>query len=135
MKIITRMLEEEVYEASTMNGHSITIDMREASLRNHQSAPELLLSALSGCGAIDIVIMLRKRRKKVLEFFIETTGVRRDDPPRKFLDIHCKFIVVSPDVTEEELLKTAHLSIEKYCTVAASLNSHIHITVEVRRPA
>lgn len=128
------MLEEEVYEASTMNGNSVTIDMREAALKTYQSPPELLLSALSGCGAIDIVIMLKKRRKTILEFFIETTGVRRDDTPRKFTDIHCKFIVVSPDVTEEELLKASHLSIEKYCTVAASLNSKIHITVEVRRP-
>lgn len=129
------MLEEEVYEASNMNGNNVTIDMREAALKTHQSPPELLLSALSGCGAIDIVIMLKKRRKTILEFFIETTGVRRDDAPRKFTDIHCKFIVVSPDVTEEELLKASHLSLEKYCTVAASLNSHIHITVEVRRPA
>jgi putative redox protein len=129
------MLEEEVYEASNMNGNSVTMDMREAAVKTNQSPPELLLSALSGCGAIDIVIMLKKRRKKILEFFTETTGVRRDDSPRKFTDIHCKFIVVSPDVTEEELLKSAHLSIEKYCTVAASLNSHIHITVEVRRPA
>jgi putative redox protein len=128
------MLEEEVYEASNAHGHSITMDMRDASLKRNQSPPELLLSALAGCGAVDIVIMLKKRRKSIHQFTIETTGVRRDDSPRKFTDIHCKFIVVSPDVTEEELQKTARLSIERYCTVASSLNSHIHIAVEVIRP-
>jgi uncharacterized OsmC-like protein len=50
------------------------------------------------------------------------------------MDIHCKYIITSPDVTEEELLKVAHLSIEKYCSVAASLHSTIHIAVEVKRP-
>src|SRR5688572_21171641 len=128
------MLQEEVYEATNAGGQSVTIDMREASLKKNQSPPEMLLSALAGCGAVDIAVMLRKRRKTINEFIIETTGVRRDDSPRKFTDIHLKFIVVSPDVTEEELQKTAHLSIEKYCTVAASLNSQIHITVEVNRP-
>lgn len=134
MKIVTRMIEEEVYEATNSNGNVAMIDMREVSVKKNQSPPELLLSALSGCGAIDIVIMLKKRRKTLVDFIIETTGVRREDSPRKFTDIHCKFIAVSPDVTREELEKAAKLSIEKYCTVAASLNSHLHITVEVRRP-
>ena len=134
MKIITQMLDEEVYEASNAVGQVVTIDMREAAQKKHQNAPELLLSALSGCGAIDIAIMLRKRKKTITKFTIETTGIRRDDPPRKFTDIHCKFIVISPDVTEEELQKVAKLSVEKYCTVAASLNSHLHISVEVKRP-
>jgi len=134
MKIITRMLEEEVYEASNVHGQSVTIDMREAAVKEHQSPPELLLSALAGCGAVDIIAILKKRKKNIIDFTIETTGIRREEQPRKFLDIHCKFSITSPDVTEEELTKTAHLSIEKYCTVAASLNSHIHITVEVKRP-
>jgi putative redox protein len=89
---------------------------------------------LAGCAAIDVVIMLKKRRKTIQDFTIENVGVRRDDPPRKFTDIHCKFVVTSPDVTLEELEKAAKLSLEKYCSVGASLNSHIHISAEVIRP-
>lgn len=133
MKITTRMLEDEVYEAFNEAGHRITMDMRTASQKCDQSPPELLLSALAGCGAVDIVVMLKKRKKTILDFTIETVGVRRDETPRKFLDIHCKYIVTSPDVEEEELKKFAHLSLEKYCTVAATLNSHLHVTVEIKR--
>ncbi len=133
MKIVTKMLEDEVYEASNDAGHTVTIDMREASIKKHQSPTELLLSSLAGCGAVDIVIMLKKRKKTIISFVIETVGIRRDETPRKFMDIHCRYIVTSPDVELEELEKFAKLSLEKYCSVAATLNSHIHFSVEVNK--
>lgn len=134
MKIVTQMIEDEVYEATNQYGNSVNIDMRKPELKQGQSPTELLLSSLAGCGAVDIVIMLKKRRKTITSFTIETEGQRRDDPPRYFTDIHCKYIVVSPDVTEEELYKTAKLSLEKYCSVASSLKSNIAFSVSVVRP-
>ncbi|MCS6974656.1 MAG: OsmC family protein [Cyclobacteriaceae bacterium] len=134
MKIITRMLEDEVYEAANAAGHTVRIDMRDASVKQNQSPVELLLSSVSACAAVDIVIMLKKRRKMIHDFTIETTGVRKDDPPRRFTDIHCLFIITSPDVTEEELHKVSALSLEKYCSVAATLNSKITFSVQVVRP-
>ncbi len=128
------MLEDEVYEALNEGGHKVTVDMREASHKQHQSPTELLLTSLASCGAVDIVVMLKKRKKTINEFTIETVGVRRDETPRKFTDIHCKYIVTSPDVEKEEFEKFAKLSLEKYCSVAATLNSHIHFSVEVNRP-
>jgi putative redox protein len=133
MKIIARMLEDEVYEAFNEAGHKITMDMRTAAIKKNQSPPELLLSSLAGCGAVDIVIMLKKRRKTVHDFVIETVGVRRVEQPRKFLEIHCKYIVTSPDVEPDEFEKFAKLSLEKYCTVAATLNSKITFTTEIKR--
>ena len=91
MKIVTKMLEDEVYEASNDAGHTVTIDMRAASIKKHQSPTELLLSSLAGCGAVDIVIMLKKRKKTIISFVIETVGIRRDETPRKFMDIHCRY--------------------------------------------
>jgi putative redox protein len=135
MKVITRMLEDEVYQSTAPGGQQVTIDMREQSLKKDQSPVELLLSALNACGAVDIVIMLKKRKKTVLSFAIETEGTRRDQPPRSFTDIHCTYKIVSPDVSEEELNKTARLSLEKYCSVADSLKARITFSVEVTRPA
>ena len=131
MKIVTEMLEDELYVASTEDGRMVTVDMR--SRKKDQNPVELLLSSLSACGAVDIVEMLKKRRKTIEKFTIETSGVRRDQPPRSFVSIHCKYIVVSPDVNEEELHKCAKLSLEKYCSVADSLKSKIDFSVEIIR--
>ncbi len=134
MKIVTRMIEEELYESVTTDGISDTIDMRALPVKKNMSPVESLLSALAACGAVDIVGMLRKRKKTVQAFHIETEGIRRAVPPRSFTAIHCKYIVVSPDVTEEELSKSAKLSLEKYCSVADSLKASVTFSVEVIRP-
>lgn len=134
MTIHTEMLEEEVYVASTADGRKVTIDMRSNGIQKDQSPVELLLSSLSACGAVDIVVMLRKRRKTIDKFTIETTGERRTETPRSFTKIHCKYIVTSPDVNEEELYKTAKLSLEKYCSVADSLKAKIDFSVQVLKP-
>jgi putative redox protein len=125
MKTITRMLADEVYEAVNENGNKVIIDSRKVEERQSQSPTEVLLSALAACATVDIVLMLKKRKKTVKEMVIETTGTRRDDAPRFFTAIHCHFILTSPDATEEELSKTAQLALEKYCSVASSLKSRI----------
>lgn len=133
MKIVTQMIEDEVYESKTVDGITDRIDMRDLSLKKNMSPVESLLSAVAACGAVDIVVMLKKRKKTIESFSIETDGTRRETPPRSFTAIHCKYIVVSPDVTEEELMKAAKLSIEKYCSVADSLKANITLSVEVKR--
>lgn len=134
MKIITQMIEDELYEASNIYGNKVLIDMREHGSKQSQSPVEMLLSSFAACGAVDIVMMLKKRRKQIIDFRIETEATRNAEPPRWVTAINCKYIITSPDVTEEELDKVARLSIEKYCSVAASLKSRITLLVEVIRP-
>ena len=133
MKIVTRMLEDEVYESVNEKGNTVKIDMRKGDTKADLSPTELVLSALAGCGAVDIISMLKKRKKTIQSFTIETNGTRRDETPRYFTKIHCSYTITSPDVTEEELQKTSALALEKYCSVASSLKSEITFSVEVRR--
>ncbi len=134
MRIETRLLEDELYQSATEAGHEVLIDMRPAAEKKHQSPVELLLSALAGCAAVDIVAILRKRRKTFSGLTIVTNGQRNDTPPRYFKAIHCTFTVHSEEVTEEELHKAAQLSLEKYCSVASSLNAKITFAVAVQPP-
>lgn len=134
MKIITKMIEDELYESVTADGILDTIDMRALPTKKSMSPVESLLSAVAACGAVDIVVMLKKRKKTIESFTIETEGTRRETPPRSFTAIHCRYIIVSPDVKEEELAKTAKLSLEKYCSVADSLKATITFSVAVIKP-
>ena len=134
MKIVTTMVEDEVYDTLNENGNTLTIDMRSPELKKAQSPPELLLSAVSACGAVDIVLMLKKRRKTINNFTIETIGQRQQEHPRRFTGIHCKYILESPDVNEDEFEKVAVLSLEKYCTVATTLNIKVTHEISIVRP-
>jgi putative redox protein len=128
------MLSDEVFEAVSETGKKVTVDTRKIEERQSQSPTELLLSALAACGAVDIVLMLKKRKKTVADLVIETEGTRREEAPRYFTQIHCRYILTSPDATEEEFQKVAQLALDKYCSVASSLKSKVTFSVEIRRP-
>ncbi len=127
------MISDEVFEAVNENGNKVLIDMRKVEERKSQSPTELLLSALAACGAVDVVLMLKKRRKTVNDLVVDTTGVRQESAPRYFTSIHCHYILTSPDSTEEELIKIVELALGKYCSVATSLKSKITFSVGIVR--
>ena len=134
MKTITKIIEDYVYETTNENGNKVLIDMRESHEKNSHSPMELILGAVSGCVAVDIVAILRKRKKIIEDFHIETSGVRKEVHPRGFTNIHSKYILTSPNVTTAELHKIAGLALDKYCSVANSLNARIDFSVEVLQP-
>lgn len=132
MKNTTRYVSDYVYESENEKGNAIQIDMRGPEEKNGQSPTELILSAVSGCAIVDIVLMLKKKRKSVMDIVVETHGWRNEDHPRKFNKIHSKYILTSPDTTEEELSKVAKLILDKYCSVTSSLEVNVEFSVEVK---
>jgi putative redox protein len=128
-----RMKADYEYEATNLQGIKVDIDMYDAPNKKAQSPMDLLLSALGGCSAVDAVLMMKKKRKTIQDFFIELEGVRNDGIPAYYTHIHLKFILVSPDAKEEEFAKVVALSVDKYCSVASSLKSEITYSTEVRR--
>lgn len=133
MVIRTLMLADEVFESVNDNNNRVQIDMRPREAKEGQSPVELLLSAVAGCAAVDIVVMLKKRRKTIGQFEILTDGTRQESTPRYFTRIHSHYRITSPDVQESELHKVAGLALKKYCSVAASLKSELTYSVEVIR--
>ena len=131
MKTVTKIVEDFVYETTNENGNKVLIDMREDHEKDSHAPMELLLGAVSGCVAVDIVTILRKRKKQIDDFIIETSGKRKDQHPRGFTHIHSKYILKSPNVKKEELDKIANLALDKYCSVASSLNAEIEYSGEV----
>jgi putative redox protein len=134
MRTTTRIVEDYVYETINENGNKISIDMREDHEKDSHGPMELVLGAVSGCVAVDIVAILRKRKKQIDNFVIETSGKRNEEHPKSFTHIHSKYVLTSPNVKKEELEKIAGLALDKYCSVASSLRAEINYSVEVINP-
>jgi len=128
MKLNLKYIEDKVYETINETGNSIKIDMKDPDEKQYQSPTQLLLSGVVACAAVDIVSMIKKKRKTFVNLEAEIEGTRRDEHPRKFTDIRIKYILTSPDTTTEELIKVVDLAVEKYCSVAASLDGGINLT-------
>ncbi len=129
--IVTKYIEDYVYETTNKNGNKVVIDMREDHEKGSLSPTEMLLGAVSGCVAVDIVTILKKKRKEVIDLRIETVGERKEKHPRGFTQIHSKYILTSGNVKEEELEKIAGLALDKYCSVADSLKAKVDFSVSV----
>jgi putative redox protein len=83
---------------------------------------------------VDAVLMMKKKRREIVDFSVEVEGIRNDGVPAFYTDIHLKFILISPNATEEEFEKVVALSVDKYCSVASSLKSRLTYSSEVKRP-
>ena len=127
------MIGDDLFESSNVAGNTVYIDMREPPEKSGQSPVELLQSALAACAAVEVASMVRKRKKLVNGLRVEVTCVRNEQAPRWLKEIHCKYILTSPDATMEELEKVTRLAMNKYCSVASSLKSALSFTVAIER--
>jgi len=133
--ITTRYKEDELFVAENDNGNKICIDMRPADVKSSLGPVEMMLAAIAGCAAVDIVSMIRKKRKTFVDLIVETTGERRETAPKSLVKIYSKYTLISPDTSLETFEKVAKLATEKYCSAADSVKAEIQITCKVRKTA
>ena len=65
--IITRYKEDELFVAENDNGNKISIDMRHPDVKDGLGPVEMMLASIAGCAAVDIVSMIRKKRKTFID--------------------------------------------------------------------
>jgi len=133
--VTVRMKADYEYEAVNPQGNVVQIDMYDAPEKKAQSPMDLILSALGGCASVDAVLMMKKKRKTIESFIVDVEGLRNDGVPAYYTDIHLSFTLVSPDANELEFGKVVALSVDKYCSVASSLNPKITYSYIVKRPS
>lgn len=90
---------------------------------------ELLLSAHASCAAMDVVHILRKQKQPLEELRVKIDGTRADAVPARFSAIHLHF-VARGEIAATKLQRAVKLSVEKYCSVGASLAPDIAVTWE-----
>ncbi len=127
MKVTLEYKSDKEYRSINESGNVVDIDMF-AEDKQAQSPTQLLLSGVVACAAVDIVAMIKKKRKTLEGFVGSAEGERRDEHPRKFVKIHIHYDITSPDLTDDEAEKVITLAVEKYCSVAASLDPDTKLT-------
>ena len=91
--------------------------------------------ALATCTATDVQDIMRKRRTPLASYRLEVEGERAEGTPGRYTRIVVRHIASGEGVSVEQLKKAAHLSHEKYCSVAASLRQDIEFVLEAKLEA
>ena len=111
------------FEVKDMHGHSVLIDNSpDHGGDNFGVRPmQILLMGLAGCSGMDVISILKKQRQVVKDYKTIVRGVREAGvEPSVWKYIEMEFII-SGDVDEEKAKRAVELSVNKYCSVAATL--------------
>ncbi len=120
----------------TPDAQRVMID-GSAEAKTGMNPMELLLNAVGACAAFDVVEMLKKRRLEVGSYRIELSGERPDATLAPYTHIHARHIFDVPGLDEKMATRFVDLAMNKYCSVASSLNAEIsfEVVLEVAAPA
>ncbi|HET6381383.1 MAG TPA: OsmC family protein [candidate division Zixibacteria bacterium] len=97
---------------------------------------ELLVAALAGCTAMDVISILRKKRQVVEDYAVRVQGVQRTEHPAAFTDFEILHHIRGP-VDPEAVRRAIELSATRYCSVGATLSSglpQLRHSFQVERP-
>ena len=123
-----------VFEVTNDTGVKCLIDAsQEIGGKNKGFRPmELLAASLAGCISIDVLNILKKQRKVPKNFSVDIQTKRKTAELAPFELITLEF-ALEHDRDEENFRKIAALVLEKYCSVAASLNDEIRIELKFKK--
>jgi putative redox protein len=92
------------------------------------SPSEMLLIAMSSCSASDMIEIMKKKRKPLTNLEIIATGERDPDPPWAYRKIHLLYRVSGEKLTDKAVVQAIDLSLNKYCSVAATVRGVAEIS-------
>ncbi len=121
------------FEAKNEDGWAIDIDASSAIGGGGKGIRpmQLMLMSLGGCSGIDVVNILKKQKQNFTDLQISIDGDRESDKtPSLFEDIRIHFQFQGA-VEPAKARRAVALSVEKYCSAAATLAQSATITFRV----
>jgi putative redox protein len=128
VEILVRWSDGLVFEGLAHGRAPVTVD---GDSRATLSPIELLLVAAASCSAADVVTILAKQRVVLRSLEVAAQGTRREAPPRRFTAMHFRFAIAGDGADEVKARRAIDLSLEKYCSVVATLAPDTRVTYDV----
>jgi|SRR3974390_575736 len=124
--------DAERYIGEATSHHAIVMDT--AKEKTASSPMELVLIALCGCTASDVVGILRKKREPFTSLEVSAHGERAEGYPAVYTEIRLVYRI-GGKVSRKAMEDAVKLSKEKYCSVSAMLAKTAKITFEIEYDA
>jgi putative redox protein len=118
----------ERYVGEASSHHALVMDT--ATEKTASSPMELVLIALCGCTASDVVGILRKKREPFTHLEVTAQGERASGYPAVYTEINLVYRIVGK-VSRKAVEDAVRLSKEKYCSVSAMLGKTAKITSKI----
>jgi len=124
-----RWVTEKQFVGMDGGGHAVVLSGDDVAQGMRPS--ELLLTALAGCSAVDVVEIMVKKRKPLSFLEVVVNGQRDPDPPWPYREIRVTYRVGGANLSQKAVEQAVSLSMDKYCSVAATVRGVARITTAV----
>ena len=124
--------DNDRFLGSATSGHALVMD---AGTEKTASSPmELVLIALCGCTASDVIGILRKKREPFTGLEVRAAAERASGYPAVYTEVKLTYRVRG-EVSKKAMADAVQLSKEKYCSVSAMLEKTAKITYVIEHVA
>lgn len=120
--------DHERYIGEANSHHAIVMDT--AAQKTASTPMELVLIALCGCTASDVVGILRKKREPFTSLEVSASGERASGYPAVYTEINLTYRI-GGKVSRKAMEDAVRLSKEKYCSVSAMLEKTAKIKFRI----
>jgi putative redox protein len=93
---------------------------------------ELLLMSFAGCSATSIIFLLRKMGKNIKGMSVSATGIKREELPKAFKEIHATYSLISDNTEEPDVRKAILLSEESVCPVWSMIKGNVEVFTYIK---
>jgi putative redox protein len=116
-----------------VNGHKIMLDAAEKNGgRDLGPRPKpLMLVALAGCTAMDVISILTKMRVELDNFDVKVEADQSEEHPVHYTSMHIIYEFWGKDLPVEKLEKAINLSHERYCGVSVVYRKVMPVTTAI----
>jgi putative redox protein len=117
------------FVARVGNGPAVVLDSTEGG--SGVSPMQMVLIGVAGCTAIDVIMIMKKKRAGIVNFEINVTGEMAESYPKRYTNIHIEYVLTGKNIRPKGVEQAIELSEKKFCSAMASLNAEFEHTYKI----
>jgi len=117
------------FVARSGQGPAVILDSSDGA--SGASPMQLVLMGVAGCTAIDVVVILKKKRLALSDFEIEIEGEQARENPKRYTNISITYVLTGTGIKPKAVEQAIELSETKYCSALASMNARVEHTYRI----
>ena len=131
---VTLSWKEKMMFDSKVNGHNIRLDANtdDGGANTGPRPKPLMLDALAGCTAMDMISLLDKMKVNYSGLQIEVLGELTEEHPKIYHKVHVIYMIHASEEEDDKIRKAVTLSQDKYCGVSAMFRAFAEVSWQIK---
>ena len=117
------------FVARAGQGPAVILDSSDGA--SGASPMQLVLMGVAGCTAIDIVVIMKKKRIQLSHFEVIIEGEQAEENPKRYTQMRITYKLAGKGIKPKAVEQAIQLSETKYCSAMASVNAEVKHSYEI----